>query len=163
MPATSDKQAVAMRIAHAVKTGKAKAKPGSPSAKIAKSMSDEKIKHFMHKEGRGEGEIDPQKTFGTYRRTAPAMIKRQAEINRQKKLAKAKGMVREMTTSMNVGTGSSVPAKKEKEEKLPWKGAAPLFKKKEKEKEKAEESLALRELMNMVYAEESRIRQTRCS
>ena len=46
MPATSKKQQTAMRIAKAVKAGKAKAKPGSASDKIAKSMTKEQIGHF---------------------------------------------------------------------------------------------------------------------
>jgi hypothetical protein len=50
MPAESDKQAVAAIIALAVKKGEAIAKPGSPSAKMAKSMSKKQIRHFTHKE-----------------------------------------------------------------------------------------------------------------
>ena len=46
MPARSAKQAQAMRIALAVKKGKAPAKPGSPSAKMAKSMSKQQLKDF---------------------------------------------------------------------------------------------------------------------
>ena len=48
MPAKSEKQAVAARIALAVKKGEIKAKPGSASAQMAKGMSKEKIKHFTH-------------------------------------------------------------------------------------------------------------------
>lgn len=50
MPATSDKQAIAARIALAVKKGKATAKPGSASAQMAKGMSKNTIKHFTHTE-----------------------------------------------------------------------------------------------------------------
>ena len=46
MPATSEKQATAARIALAVKRGETTAKPGSPSAKMAKGMTEKKIKHF---------------------------------------------------------------------------------------------------------------------
>jgi len=48
MPAKSEKQATAARIALAVKQGKTKAKPGSPSAKMAKNMSEKEIHHFTH-------------------------------------------------------------------------------------------------------------------
>jgi hypothetical protein len=48
MPAVSKNQATAMRIAEAVKKGKAKAKPGSPSAKMAKSMSVNQLEDFTH-------------------------------------------------------------------------------------------------------------------
>jgi hypothetical protein len=54
MPAKSDKQQTAARIAHAIKKGKVKPKPGTASAEMAKGMSDKKIKHFMVKE-EGEG------------------------------------------------------------------------------------------------------------
>jgi len=51
MPAQSDKQAVAARIARAVQKGDVTAKPGSASASMAK-MSPEKLKHFTHTEER---------------------------------------------------------------------------------------------------------------
>lgn len=50
MPAKSDKQQTAARIAHAIKKGKVKPKAGTASAQMAKGMSDKKIKHFMVKE-----------------------------------------------------------------------------------------------------------------
>jgi Protein of unknwon function (DUF3008) len=53
MPAKSDKQQTAARIAHAIKKGKVKPKPGTASAQMAKGMSDKKIKHFMVKEDDG--------------------------------------------------------------------------------------------------------------
>jgi hypothetical protein len=53
MPATSDKQQTAARIAHAIKKGKVKPKAGTASAQMAKGMSDKKIKHFMVKEENG--------------------------------------------------------------------------------------------------------------
>lgn len=46
MPAKSRNQKVAMIIAEKVKEGKAKAKPGSPSAKMAKSMSASQLGDF---------------------------------------------------------------------------------------------------------------------
>ena len=48
MPAESEKQAVAARIAAAVKKGRVKAVPGSPSAKMAKSMTAKQLGHFSH-------------------------------------------------------------------------------------------------------------------
>lgn len=45
-PATSKRQKVAMIIAEKVKEGKQKAKPGSPSAKMAKSMSMGQLKDY---------------------------------------------------------------------------------------------------------------------
>ena len=48
MPARSAKQAVAARIAAAVKKGRVKARPGSPSAKMAKSMTMKQVKEFSH-------------------------------------------------------------------------------------------------------------------
>src|ERR1700741_4897009 len=53
MPAKSDKQQTAARIAHAIKKGKVKPKAGSASAQMAKGMSDKQIKHFMVKEEDG--------------------------------------------------------------------------------------------------------------
>lgn len=46
MPAKSKNQATAMRIAQGVKEGKVAAKPGSPSAQIASSMSMPGIRDF---------------------------------------------------------------------------------------------------------------------
>jgi hypothetical protein len=46
MPAKSEKQATAARIAMAVKKGKVKAKPGSASEKMAKGMTKKQLKHF---------------------------------------------------------------------------------------------------------------------
>ena len=46
MPSTSKNQQTAMRIAGAIKAGKVKPKPGTPSAKIADSMSAAKIGDF---------------------------------------------------------------------------------------------------------------------
>lgn len=46
MPGKSQNQVVAARIAEGVKKGTAKAKPGSPSAQMAKSMSLPDIKEF---------------------------------------------------------------------------------------------------------------------
>jgi hypothetical protein len=51
MPAKSEKQQVAARIAHAIKKGKVKPKKGTASAQMAKGMSDKQIKHFMVREG----------------------------------------------------------------------------------------------------------------
>jgi len=53
MPAKSDKQQTAARIAHAIKKGKVKPKAGTASATMAKGMSDKQIKHFMVKEEDG--------------------------------------------------------------------------------------------------------------
>src|ERR1700751_2700201 len=53
MPAKSDKQQTAARIAHAIKKGKVKPKKGTASAEMAKGMSDKQIKHFMVKEEDG--------------------------------------------------------------------------------------------------------------
>lgn len=50
MPAKSEKQATAARIALQVKKGKQKAKPGSASAKMAKSMTKKQLKDFTKKE-----------------------------------------------------------------------------------------------------------------
>ena len=55
MPAKSDKQQIAARIAHAIKKGKVKPKAGTASAQMAKGMSDKQIKHFMVKEEDGGG------------------------------------------------------------------------------------------------------------
>lgn len=46
MPAVSKKQAIAMNIAKAVQEGKATAKPGSPSAQIARSMKPAVLNEF---------------------------------------------------------------------------------------------------------------------
>jgi hypothetical protein len=46
MPAESKKQQQAAGIALAVKRGEQKAKPGSPSAEMAKSMSEKQLKEF---------------------------------------------------------------------------------------------------------------------
>jgi hypothetical protein len=46
MPGKSKNQVVAARIAEGVKTGTAKANPGSPSAMMAKSMSLPQIQEF---------------------------------------------------------------------------------------------------------------------
>ena len=46
MPAVSKNQAIAANIAKAVQQGKATAKPGSPSAQMAVSMSPESVGHF---------------------------------------------------------------------------------------------------------------------
>jgi len=128
MPAKSDKQQTAARIAHAIKKGKVKPKKGTASAQMAKGMSDKQIKHFMVKEDDGG------------------------------------------TTSVNIGTGSSKP---------PFKGAAPPFKKKKRgasnaavakevgsywakrggAEKKEKEEAAVQRVMNMVYAEEARLRK----
>lgn len=49
MPAKSKEQQTAMRIAKAVKQGKAKAKPGTPSAKLAKTMTTKQLGHYTGK------------------------------------------------------------------------------------------------------------------
>ena len=49
MPAKSHDQEVAARIAKAVKAGKVKAKPGTPSDKMAKSMTKKQLGHFSHR------------------------------------------------------------------------------------------------------------------
>jgi len=54
MPAKSEKQAVAARIAKAVKQGKAKAKPGSASAKMAKGMTEKQLSHYTKSPKGGE-------------------------------------------------------------------------------------------------------------
>ena len=46
MPAVSKKQAIAANIAKAVQQGKATAKPGTPSAQMAASMSPESMADF---------------------------------------------------------------------------------------------------------------------
>lgn len=46
MPAKSRSQQVAMIIAEKVKKGQTKAKPGSPSAKMAKTMSVKSLDDF---------------------------------------------------------------------------------------------------------------------
>lgn len=46
MPAVSKKQAIAANIAKALQQGKATAKPGTPSAQMAASMSPESVGHF---------------------------------------------------------------------------------------------------------------------
>ena len=48
MPAKSHQQEVAARIALAVKKGRIKARPGSPSAKMAKSMTAKQLSKFTH-------------------------------------------------------------------------------------------------------------------
>jgi hypothetical protein len=50
MPAKSEKQQTAARIALAIKKGKVKPKAGTASAQMAKGMSKEKIKHFTKME-----------------------------------------------------------------------------------------------------------------
>ena len=45
-PAVSRNQKIAMNLAHAVQTGQATAKPGSPSAQIAKSMKPSDVNEF---------------------------------------------------------------------------------------------------------------------
>jgi len=49
MPGKSKAQRQAAGIALAVKRGEQKAKPGSPSAEMAKSMSEKQIKDFTKK------------------------------------------------------------------------------------------------------------------
>ena len=46
MPSVSKAQAIAANIAKAVQQGKTTAKPGSPSAQMAASMSPESVGHF---------------------------------------------------------------------------------------------------------------------
>ncbi|MEW6385919.1 MAG: DUF3008 family protein [Thermodesulfobacteriota bacterium] len=46
MPAVSKKQQQAMGIAHAIQKGEVKAKAGTPSAEIAKSMKPADVKEF---------------------------------------------------------------------------------------------------------------------
>ncbi len=46
MPAVSKNQAIAMNLAQAVQKGQATAKPGSPSAQIAKSMKSSDLADF---------------------------------------------------------------------------------------------------------------------
>ena len=46
MPAVSKNQNIAMNLAKAVQQGKATAKPGSPSAQIAKSMKPSDVNEF---------------------------------------------------------------------------------------------------------------------
>jgi hypothetical protein len=59
MPAKSEKQQVAARIAHAIKKGKVKPKKGTASAAMAKGMSDKQIKHFMVREQFAEPPGEP--------------------------------------------------------------------------------------------------------
>lgn len=118
MPAKSDKQQTAARIAHAIKKGKVKPKKGTASAQMAKGMSDKQIKHFMVKEEDGG------------------------------------------TTSVNIGGGpATVPP--DKKSKLPPEFLKHIKKKKgtEKGEEKKEERIALQRVMNLVYAEEARLRK----
>ena len=49
MPAQSSKQQKAAGIALAIKRGEAKAKPGTPSAEMAKSMTQKQAKEFATK------------------------------------------------------------------------------------------------------------------
>ena len=49
MPATSKAQRQAAGIALAIKRGEAKAKPGTPSAEMAKSMMQKQAKEFATK------------------------------------------------------------------------------------------------------------------
>ena len=51
MPAVSDSQRAAAHIAQDVKAGKRKAKPGSPSAKMAK-MPPDSLEHFAGTKGK---------------------------------------------------------------------------------------------------------------
>ena len=53
MPAVSKNQAVAANIAKALQQGKATAKPGSPSAQMAASMSPESVGHFADTSQKG--------------------------------------------------------------------------------------------------------------
>jgi hypothetical protein len=52
MPAKSEAQRKAMGAALATKEGKAPAKKGQPSAKMAKSMSKSQLKDFAKKPGK---------------------------------------------------------------------------------------------------------------
>ena len=52
MPAKSQDQAIAARIAKAVKAGRVKARPGSPSSKMAKSMTAKQLGHYTHRKGK---------------------------------------------------------------------------------------------------------------
>lgn len=56
MPATSEKQATAARIAMGIKKGKVKAEPGTPSAEMAK-MSKKELKKFTHTK-KNEGALE---------------------------------------------------------------------------------------------------------
>ena len=49
MPGTSKAQRQAAGIAIAIKRGEVKAKPGSPSAEMAKGMSEKQLKDFTKK------------------------------------------------------------------------------------------------------------------
>jgi hypothetical protein len=53
MPAVSKKQRQAMAIAEKVKSGEMKAKPGSPSAEMAKSMTHEQLHDFAATKEKG--------------------------------------------------------------------------------------------------------------
>ena len=53
MPAESKKQRQAMAIAEQVKKGNMKAKPGTPSAKMAKSMSKSQLHDFAATKEKG--------------------------------------------------------------------------------------------------------------
>ena len=53
MPAESVAQRQAMAIAEKVKSGEMKAKPGSPSAKMAKSMTHEQLHDFAATKEKG--------------------------------------------------------------------------------------------------------------
>jgi hypothetical protein len=70
MPAKSEKQQTAARIAHAIKKGKVKPKKGTASAQMAKGMSDKQIKHFMAREGYGSFGYEPPGEPGVLSRGA---------------------------------------------------------------------------------------------
>jgi len=54
MPGVSKAQRQAAGIAHAIQKGEVKAKPGTPSAEMAKSMTKKQTKEFSQKLKKGK-------------------------------------------------------------------------------------------------------------
>lgn len=159
MPATSDKQQTAARIAHAIKKGKVKPKKGTASAQMAKGMSDKQIKHFMVKEDDGGTTsvnvgVGTSKPWGKRRKSASFASGKKDPVN------------------VGVGSSKSPPKEKDWRDKFEknrrdflnkgrgtrtniggeWRYKSAAFKKKE-------EAAAFQRVMNMVYAEEARLRK----
>jgi len=156
MPAKSEKQQVAARIAHAIKKGKVKPKKGTASAQMAKGMSDKQIKHFMVREG--DEPIDEKATSQKQRaflnaRFGHAWVKRhhfgqkgelptyahggkttspevKAAFNKKKK---KKEKTEETTTTVNIGPGPSTVPTRPRPRPKPATSVSPGLKKKKKE------------------------------
>ncbi|MBI4960770.1 MAG: DUF3008 family protein [Desulfovibrio sp.] len=61
MPSVSQNQQEAMGAAHAIQEGKAKLRPGTPSAKIAKTMKPADVKEFASTPREGLPKKKPEK------------------------------------------------------------------------------------------------------